>query len=830
MEQLPFNANNSNYAANEWYCAVIVPLYLPKTLTYKIPADLYPQILLGCRVEVQVGSKKRYAGIVKEIHQNTPQGFEAKPIIGLLDEKPIVPTEQLKLWSWIAQYYLCSEGEVMIAALPAHLKLSSESWLQYNEEHNIELTSLGDKEYILAEALEIKKELKISEAQKIMEETNVIPTVKRLIEKRICFAWEAMLEKFTEKLETYILLHPNYLNETALETLINSWGKAPKQLDLLLAYLHFQRTEGEVSKPALLQKSGASAAVLEGLVQKNILLSEKRGVDRLPVLAKKIALNLELSAQQQIAYQALQQQLQEKNVCLLHGVTGSGKTLLYFLMMEAVIKKGQQCLYLLPEIALTTQVIRKIRQHFGGYAAVYHSKFNPNERVELWNKVKTGEVQVIVGSRSSLFLPFLQLGLVIVDEEHDSSFKQQEPAPRYNARDAAIYLAALYGAKTILGSATPSLESYYNATQGKFGLVPITERFGSLPLPPLTIIDLKAIPPNEKNGSFFTNAFQTAMQQTLAAGKQIIIFQNRRGYTPYQMCKSCGWIPKCTQCDVSLTYHKSSNRLQCHYCGNQYSLVKACTYCGNNDLTQKNFGTEQLQEILETLLPNVTIGRMDTDSVKGKHSHDTLIEQFEKQKIQVLVGTQMVVKGLDFDHVGMVGIPDGDAILHFADFRVNERAFQLIEQVSGRAGRKGSIGKVMMQLNDCNHSLIPLLQSHNYPAFFKKEMDARKLFDYPPFTRLINIKVRHKDRNTAFQAMDFLVGLIKQKLAKYLTGPASPGIERIRNQYIRECLLKLPKDGKLLQITKTYLQSITIEMQHQPAFKQAMVTIDVDPL
>lgn len=809
------------------FAEVIVPLYLPKTLTWSVPGEYAQKIQPGCRVEVEVGKSKRYAGIVKYLHNSRPQAFEPKPILNLLDTEPVLYDTQLKLWNWIATYYLCSEGEVMMAALPAHLKLSSETIVQYNPGHGVELTALNEREYLVAEALEVRNELKLAEIQKILDSSQVYPVIKKLIDKKICIVWEAFHEKYREKTETYVLLAPAYRNESQLEILLNEWKRSPKQMDLLLAFLHYQKTEGEVTRAALLKKANASASALDGLVEKQILLPEKRSVGRLPVLPRHVDLSFNLSAQQSVALDAVKQQLDEKQTCLLHGVTGSGKTLLYIELIAEEIKKGNQCLFLLPEIALTSQVIRKLRQHLGGHVAVYHSKFNSSERLELWHKVKTGEVQVVLGARSALFLPFRQLSLIVVDEEHDSSYKQND-SPRYHARDAAIYYASLTNAKVLLGSATPSLESYHNCETGKYGLVKLSERYGDLQLPDIELADIKPLQLLLKQKIIISDVLLAAIKETLAKQKQVIIFQNRRGYTPYQVCTSCGWIPKCLHCDVSLSYHKATNKLHCHYCGSTYPVAQTCAACGNHNFMQKNFGTEQLEEKLEELLPDVHIARMDTDSVRGKHSHDTLIKQFEQQKIQVLAGTQMVVKGLDFDHVGLVGIPDGDAILHFSDFRVNERAFQLIEQVSGRAGRKGEKGRVLIQLQDTSHPLLPLLQQHDYETFYRKELESRREFFYPPFSRIIVVQCRNVDRHIAMQAMETLCKWLAVKYEQYLVGPAEPPVSRIRNQYIAECMLKLPRQQQFLHECKKYLQQGTIELLHQPAFKKTNILIDVD--
>lgn len=812
------------------FADVVIPLFLPKTLTWQVPHDMAALLQPGCRVEVELGQKKRYAGVVKKIHTNQPP-FEVKHILTLIDEVPVVPEAALQLWNWVANYYMCSEGEVMLAALPMHLKLSSETILQYNESHQIATHELSDREYLITEALEIKQELSLAEVQKILGIASVLPVVKKLLDKGICTARESMQEKYKVKTETYVTLHPDYTEEAKLEALLNGWKKSPRQMDLLLAYLHLNRTDGEVTKAFLLKKANATANLLDGLVQKQVLQLQKRATDRLPGLPKHLQLSFQLNSEQADALKQINEVLLQKSVCLLHGITGSGKTMLYLQMMADAIKQGNQCLYMLPEIALTAQVIRRLQQYLGGYVAVYHSKFNANERVELWNKVRSGEIQIVLGSRSALFLPFRQLKLIIIDEEHDPSYKQSEPPPRYHARDTAIYYAGLLQAKVVLGSATPSIETYYNCRQGKYGLVTLLSRYGSQQLPQIDWIDMKAIPPKERKGMVISPAMTTGMQQTLTDGRQVIVFQNRRGYTPYQVCATCGWIPKCEHCDVSLTYHKHQNKLMCHYCGTSYPVVKTCAQCGHTDFHQRNFGTEQLQEVLENLLPDASVGRMDTDSVRGKHSHDTLIQQFEQQKIQVLAGTQMVVKGLDFDHVGMVCIPDADALLHFADFRVNERAFQLIEQVSGRAGRRDKPGRVAIQLTDTNHPLLPFLQQHDYAAFFNWELNSRKAFDYPPFTRIILLQTRHKDKSTCHAAMHFITAYLEKRVgSSRLKGPAEPPVNRIRNLYIMELLLKIPAQATLLVQTKKHIRDAVVELMAQPGLKAVRVSVDVDAL
>lgn len=826
-----FHTTASNYplgAAS--FAEIIIPAALPKNYTWSIPEHLLGSINPGCRVEVNLGKNKKYAGIVKNIHSFKPTVFETKNIQSVLDVEPVVFDEQLKLWEWIASYYMCSEGEVMAAALPAHFKLSSETILVYNEEYGDEFSALDHDEYIVAEALLIKKELGLTEVQQVLDSTHIYPVINRLIQKKVCFVWESLKETYAPKKETYVMLNPQYENEDKLSELLNNWTKAPKQMELLLSYLHLEKTEGEVVKSALLKKSGATDAQLKGLIEKNILLTEKKVIDRIKYLPKNVQIDFELSEAQQKAFIEVKEQLNSKAVCLLHGVTSSGKTNIYIKLIEEYIKLGKQVLYMLPEIALTSQVIRRLQKHFGGYIGVYHSKFSQNERVEIWNKVKNGELRVILGARSSVFLPYQHLGLVLCDEEHDPSFKQQEPAPRYNGRDAAIYLASLFNAKTLLGSGTPSVESYYNAISGKYGLVELLQRYGDLKLPPVEMIDLRKIIQKDKSRVILSPQLIDVVNEVLARGKQIILFQNRRGYAPYQICSVCSWIPQCKYCDVSLTFHKLSNKLVCHYCGTTYPPVHTCAACGSDKFLQRNFGTEKIEEQLQEVFSNARVARMDVDTVKGKNAHDVLIQQFEQKRIDILVGTQMVVKGLDFDNVDLVGILDADGLLHFADFRVNERAFQLIEQVSGRAGRKEETGKVLIQTSQPLHPLLQVVQQHNYKAMFEEELKKRKEFFYPPFSRLIHLTFKHKIKDVVEQAAHVYFDALKSKYAQYLVGPAEPVIGRIRNQFLFELLVKLPRDGRMITQCKKDLQEQIARLHQIKMFRSVAVVLDVDML
>jgi len=810
------------------FAEVIIPLALPKNYTWQIPDHMLDMLSVGCRVEVNLGKNKKYAGVVKRIHSEKPVAFETKDILNVLDPEPVVQRYQLQLWEWMASYYMCTEGEVMAAALPAHFKLSSETILIYNEEFGDDFSTLDNEEYLIAEALLIKHELRLPEVQQILDVAHVYPIVNRLISKKVCFVWESLKQAFNPKKESFVLLAHEYDNEDRLAELLNNWGRAPKQMELLLSYLHLQKTLGQVTKTELLKKSGASDAQLKGLVEKDILRIEKRAVDRLVYAPRDVHVEFELTPAQEKAYQSLTELLAVRQVCLLHGITSSGKTHVYIKLIEQQIRKGQQVLYMLPEIALTSQIIRRLQKHFGGHIGIYHSKFSQNERVEIWNKVKTGELKIVLGARSSLFLPFLDLGLIICDEEHDSSFKQQDPAPRYNGRDAAIYMASITGARVLLGSATPSLETYYNAKADKYGLVELMERYREVKLPAIEMVDNRMIAHKPGEKVMLSPQLLDEVRATAARNKQAILFQNRRGYAPYQVCTVCGWIAQCRNCDVSLTYHKFSNKLKCHYCSNIYPPVSACEACGSDKLMQRNFGTEKIEELLAEELKGVRIGRMDFDTIKNKNAHDVLIQEFEQHRLDVLVGTQMVVKGLDFENVELVGILDADGLLHFADFRVNERAFQLMEQVSGRAGRKDGKGKVLIQTSNPAHPILKHVEQHDYQAMYAEEIEKRKQFFYPPFSRVINLHFRHKERDVVFDAAHAFAQSLDLPYGKYFVGPAEPVVNRVRNMFLMELLIKLPKDSQLIARCKEDLLHAIVQLHQKPRYKKVLVIPDVD--
>ncbi|GEP93911.1 replication restart helicase PriA [Chitinophaga cymbidii] len=810
------------------FADVILPLALPRNYTYAVPPEMADSIRVGSRVAVPLGRQKKYAGIVKAIHEQAPSAYKTKPIMDLLDKEPVVYPTQLAFWEWIAQYYMCNEGDVLNAALPAHLKLSSETVLLFNDAFGDDFTMLDDHEYLVAEALNIRKELRIGEVQLILDRSDVYSVIKKLIEKQVCLVYEELKEAYKEKKENYIILNPAYENEEELAPLFDELARAPKQMELLLAYLHLLKTQGDVIQSELLKKSGASAAQLKGLVDKQILQVDKRTVDRIRMGKMEAQIDFILSPAQENALAAVRRCFAEKQVTLLHGVTSSGKTELYVKLMEESLASGKQVLYLLPEIALTAQIVRRLRKHFGGQIGIYHSRFSNNERVEIWNKVKSGEIRIVLGARSSLLLPFRDLGLIILDEEHDGSFKQQDPAPRYHARDAAIYYAALFKAKVLLGSATPSLESYHNAKQGKYGLVELQERFGGTAMPQIEIVDLKKELALKEVVNNLTSVLREGIRQSLQDGKQVILFQNRRGYAPFLLCTTCGWIPNCKQCDVSLTWHKHQDKLHCHYCGTRYPYIYTCAACGSQTLIPKNFGTEKIEEDLQQLFPEARIARMDIDAIRSKDSHNKMIALLEQKEIDILVGTQMVVKGLDFENVNLVGIISADSLLSYPDFRVNERAFQLMEQVSGRSGRRDGQGKVIIQASNTQHPVLHDVTAHNYKSMYEREIAEREKFGYPPFFRLMKITVRHKKQPTAEQAALILGNWLRPQLGALLVGPAAPLVSRVRGFYLQEMLIKLPRDSKKIAQIKHMLKEYFSQLLIEKQFRSVVITPDVD--
>lgn len=835
------------------FAEVILPLSLQKNYTYGIPKEFEESVAVGKRVEIQFGQRKIYAGLIKRLHREAPKDYKIKLIISVLDSEPIVSEKQLRFWEWMADYYLCAEGDVMNAALPAGFKLESETSIILHPDFKEDFSALSDKEYVVAEALTLQKELNVDEISKILHRKNVYPVIESLMKKNVAVVKEQLIERYKPRIETFVKLNPECSSEQNLRELFDELErKAKKQLDLLMSYIHFSHQKGkefaEVVKSDLLEKSQSGASAFDALVKKKIFLVERREMGRLNEEAGDVAGHFELTAHQSAALTKIRDEFEAKNVVLLRGVTGSGKTNIYIKLMEEAVAQEKQVLYLLPEIALTAQIIERLRRHFGKKIGVYHSRFNQQERVEIWNKLLHGEYQIILGARSALFLPFDDLGLVIVDEEHDSSYKQEDPAPRYHGRDAAITLAAVIArneaktaddsvtkqspylhCKVLLGSATPSLESFNNARTGKFGLAELNERYGDASLPEIVIADIKAAQKKKEMHSHFTALLLDEIKATLARKEQAIIFQNRRGYAPYLECQVCHWVAMCPNCDVHLTYHKFQNELKCHYCGHRKNNFTQCPACGSPNLHITGYGTEKIEDELKIFFPDAAVSRLDYDTAKTKGGYQRIIHDFEKGKIQILVGTQMVTKGLDFENVSLVGIMNADQLMSHLDFRAAERGFQLMSQVSGRAGRKHTAGKVIVQTSQPNSYLLRFVLAHDYVGFYEEEMNHRKQFFYPPFSRLIQLTFKHKEAKKAWEVARIVAGSLQKELGKNLLGPTEPPVNRVKNLYLVQLLLKLQRSGKLIEQVKNRIHEELNKLQESTSLRSVDVVADVDP-
>lgn len=825
--------NEDQPTAKRLFAQVVLPVAIPKLYTYSIPLHFKHLVQVGTRVEVQFGKNKLYAALVYALHEEEPEDYNPKPIINVLDEVPMVTPYQFALWEWIASYYTSSMGEVMQAALPAGLKLTSETKVllraDFKEEH-FSIYELKDKEYTIVAALFARMEMSISEIQEAIEQKTIYPYIKSLLDKKLIFVREELKTKYTPKKIDLVQLGEAYRGEEdLLKAAFEKLGtRALRQVETLMAYVQLSHEMEEVTKAALYQKANINSTMLKKLVDKGVLEVYQKSISRLDSYEGDIFANYQLSAAQQTAFEELQTSFEQHTVALLHGVTGSGKTQVYVEMIEKMVAEGKQVLYLLPEIALTTQIVGRLQKHFGDQIIVYHSKFNNNERVEIWEAALAG-TPIVLGARSALFLPFVDLGLIIVDEEHDPSYKQKDPAPRYNARDTAIYLAHQFGAKVLLGTATPSLETYYNVLQEKYGLVELKERFGAATLPEIKIIDAGEEVRKKRMKSHFTQQLLDEITATLERGEQVILFQNRRGYAPIYSCNTCGWAAHCDNCDVSLTYHKFTNDLHCHYCNYHQKKQNNCPACGSQNLTLQGFGTEKIEDELAIFLPEAKVARMDWDTVKGKHGHEKIIEQFAAEEVDILVGTQMVTKGLDFDNVGLVGVLSADQMLHFPDFRATERAFQLLCQVSGRAGRKKKTGRVFIQAFKTGHPVLQEVRKLDFNSFINRELRERKDFAYPPYFRVIHIQIRHKKPDMVEKAAKFFAQSLQTKLGNRVLGPATPGISRIRTYYLRDILIKLGKNSKQLEATKAFILKIEAHLKAQKGFSTIRVVVDVDP-
>ena len=816
------------------YAEVILPLPLQGTFTYAIPSRFEAEVKIGNRVVVQFGARKIYTGVIFQVHNNAPN-YQPKELIDVLDEFPIVHSIQLDFFTWMSDYYMCSLGEVINAALPSALKLSSQSFvglkpgITYNEE------SLNDREWSLLRTLE-KKELSVGDVGTQAGLKHPQRFLKELSEKGYIDLYEKVKDKYQPKKEKKVKLNDDYTEEQSLEELLSTLETKPKQADVIITYLRDvpvleepSANEKGIAKGIFL-KEDISASSLKTLIKNGVFAEWEETVSRLEQVEVVEKKSFELTIAQQKASHSIEQAFSKNDTVLLHGYTGSGKTEVYIKLIEEQLKEGKQVLYLLPEIALTTQIIARLHKVFGNTFGVYHSRYSDNERVEVWQKVLNKEYNFVVGVRSAVFLPFDQLGLIIVDEEHEHSYKQFDPAPRYHARDAATYLARLHKAHVLLGTATPSLETYQNVKERKFGLVELFERYGDAGIPELAFSDLRKERKRRTLKGNFSSELIDAISASLERKEQVILFQNRRGYASYVSCDDCGTVPKCVNCDVSLTYHQFNHKLVCHYCGFNQPMITDCTHCGSPQLRNIGFGTEEIEEELNLLFPHAIVQRMDLDTTRSKFGYQRIIEDFEEGAIDILVGTQMVSKGLDFDQVNLVGIFDTDRMIHFPDFRSHERAYDLILQVSGRAGRKSKTGKVIIQTNDPHQPLLEKVRQEDYPSFFQWEMQERSQFGYPPFTRMIRITFKHRDKTISFEGATFFANELRKNIGSHrLIGPVEPVIGKIRNQYLNELTLKVEKQGVNLRAIKAFLLACEKMMHQVPAFKRVGVIFDVDP-
>ena len=826
------------------YVDLILPVPINQLFTYSIPESMVDDCEEGKRVVVQFGGRKIYSAIIKKVHNNKPTDYKTKPILSILDKKAIINEKQFKLWDWIADYYMCTLGEVYKAALPSGLRLESNTVIQYNESFFETYDIRNDakftkKEEEVLNLLSENKKLQLSDVNKFFSSNTVISYIKSLQEKGAVNIEESLKNKYKEKTESYVCLSEKLKSEKEINLALDSLKRANKQVELLLHFLEFTKNEKkfelkEISKKELLQKSGFSDAILRELKKKDILKINKKSISRLldeqnqEILAPK-----ELNVAQNKALIEIKSHFKNKDTVLLHGVTSSGKTEIYIHLIEDYLKKSKQILYLLPEIALTTQIIERLKKHFGNKIGVYHSKFSNAERVEIWNNVSTeyennlSKYQIILGVRSSLFLPFSNLGLIIIDEEHENTFKQYNPAPRYHAKDSALVLSKIHNAKTLLGSATPSIESYFNTKIGKFGLVELTSRYKNISMPEIIVTSVKEAKRKKQMKANFTPVLLEGITNALDNNEQVILFQNRRGFSPYVECGNCGWIPRCEHCDVSLTYHRNTNQLVCHYCGYSYANIKSCKNCKSTDIKTRGFGTEKIEEELGIFFPNHIISRMDLDTTTKKNAFAKIISDFEQGNVNILIGTQMVTKGLDFDNVSLVGILDADQMLNFPNFRAYERSYQLMAQVSGRAGRKNKQGKVIIQTMNPKNVIIKQVVENNYISMFERQAAERQQFDYPPFYKLINISIKHKKIEIVETVANYYAKELKKLIKSKILGPEYPLVNRIQTYYIKNILIKIDRNENL-QRTKYIIKHIAEHIKKADNFKSVQIIYDVD--
>tara|TARA_B110000046_G_C13023291_1_gene412395 strand:+ start:3026 stop:5491 length:2466 start_codon:yes stop_codon:yes gene_type:complete len=813
-----------------FFIDVILPLSLERNFTYAITKAEVDFIKRGVRVAVPFGKNKVYTGIVYNIHNNAPTAYDAKSIHSILDEFPVVNQYQFKLWEWMSGYYLCSMGEIMRAAMPNAFLLESETIISLNPSVEFEVNSLKDDEYLVFEALQQQSSLKVDEINAIIDRKNSFPVLKRLLDHKVIALEQELSEKYKPKLIRCVRLHPNYQHDSALQELVETLKSASKQREIVLSYFNLATATKQIKVSDLKTKSNATSTQIKILIDKEVFEEYHYQTDRIQFQDSEDDASIELNSYQKTALKEIDGLFEAQNIVLLHGVTSSGKTEIYVKKIESILAEGKQALYLVPEIALTSQLVQRLQKYFGNQIAVYHSRYSQNERVEVWNHVlnQSENARVVIGARSSVFLPFCNLGLIIIDEEHEQSYKQFDPSPRYHARDTAIVLAALFKSKTLLGSATPSLESFYNATkETKYGYVVLNKRFNNVLMPEIELVDLTDKHKRKRMTGHFSDRLITEIKETLEVGSQVILFQNRRGYSPVVSCNTCGHTPECPNCDVSLTFHQYKNQLRCHYCSHTMAMQQFCGACGGVEIDSKGFGTEQIQEEIELLFPDAKVARMDLDTTRGKYSYDRIIASFENKEVDILVGTQMVTKGLDFRHVKLVGVLNADQLINFPDFRAHERSFQLLQQVAGRAGRTDTRGKVIIQTYNPYHTILQQVSINDYDSMFVEQLEDRRVYKYPPYCRIIKLTVKHKDYNKVNEGAEWLATSLRHVFNANVLGPEFPVVSRIRNQYHKNILLKIPQNQSLVK-TKTVLQKIKLSFSSTRDFRAVRLLINVD--
>jgi primosomal protein N' (replication factor Y) len=818
----------------EVFADVLLPLPLNQTFTYSVPADMAGKIQVGCRVIAPLGTRKLYTAVVLRLHAEKPEHYRTKPLLNLLDEKPTVLERQIEFWEWLSRYYLCASGDVMRAAFPSGMKLESETLVSLCDEF-VPDKPLKERENQLLLAMIPGKSTNLMELSKLTGIANPLPLVQELVDKGALVVSEGLRESYKVKTVSHVRMTKTYSNDPdLLGSYMDQSQRARKQRDILLHYLRitdfFQEKEPRsVGKKELLEAADASVSVLQSLVEKGVLEVFDLAVERSTELPREVQPSFTLSERQEAAMKAIQSSFIDKQVCLLHGQTSSGKTEIYIHLMEECLASGKQVLFLVPEIALTTQLANRLKRVFGSKLGVYHSKFPDAQRVELWQKMlQEDSYQIILGARSAIFLPFRNLGLIVVDEEHETSYKQQDPSPRYHARNAALVLASLHGAKTLLGTATPSLETYFNCLYGKYGLVELTIRHFDMQMPQVVTVNTKELRRKKIMKSLFSPLLEEQISEALGSGGQAILFQNRRGYAPLLECKACAWVPKCERCDVSLTYHKYHQKLTCHYCGFEKDIPKLCPSCHSTGLSVLGSGTERIEEEVQQVFPDVQVARMDTDTTRSRKSYEQIIHEFEEGKTKILIGTQMVSKGLDFEHVRVVGILNADQMLNFPDFRAHERAFHLLVQVSGRAGRKGRRGLVILQTANPDQPIVQDVINNDFQNFYRREVALREQFSYPPFTRLIRIRFRHKDASLTRRAAELYARLLQPILGSRLLGPDQPSIARINNFHYQQLLLKVEVSASTGKTREVLLRAQEL-LEQDVACKTVQILYDVDP-